>query len=108
MARNGEPEVAALHLRVRLDEHHALRRASKRCSEIESFGDADGMEVGVPHLDVKYVSTVSRTELDTLYLHCIWSLNKRTLARLAGEGAMDRRNVGFMCVLSLFVPDICF
>ena len=50
VARNGEPEVAALHLRVRLDELHALRRASKRCSEIESFGDADGMEVGVPHV----------------------------------------------------------
>ena len=50
VARNGEPEVAALHLRVRLDELHALRRASKRCSEIESFGDADGMEVGVPHM----------------------------------------------------------
>ena len=50
MARNGEPKVAALHLRVRLDELHALRRASKRCREIESFGDADGMEVGVPHM----------------------------------------------------------
>ena len=37
-----------------------------------------GHIVSLISLDGRYVSIVSGAELDTLYLHCIWSLNELT------------------------------